>query len=140
MGRIIAALTPNLQSSEQWILGFLGGVALVGLLFLAARTCKNLNWGAATHDSDVRRYRAIVRLYVQLIRFAEREGITRSASTTPKEFVQQVHQRWATAGPDVVGFMDLYCRARFSRHRLTAQEFAQAAEYVNRFRRILRSR
>ena len=140
IGRIVAELTPNLRSSEQWILGFLGGVALPGLLFLAARTWKNLNWRAATHDSNVPRYRAVVRLYVQLIRFAEREGITRSASTTPREFVQQVHQRCATAGPAVASFIDLYCRARFSRHPLTAQEFAQAAEYVNRFRRILRSR
>ncbi len=140
MVRIIAALTPNLQSSEQWILGFLGGVALLGLLLFAAMTWGNLGSRPTARNAGAPRHRAIVRLYVQLIRFAEREGITRSASTTPKEFVQQVYQRCASAGPDVVGFMDLYCRARFSRHPLTPQEFAQAAEYATRFRRILRSR
>jgi protein-glutamine gamma-glutamyltransferase len=137
--RLVAPLTPNLRSSQQGILAFVGGVALLGLVLLAAMTWRNSQWGTATRNSDARRHRAIVRLYLQMIKFAQREGITRSASATPQEFVQQIHQHCTTAAPVVAGFIELYCRARFSRHSLTSQEFAQATEYVNCFRRILRT-
>jgi transglutaminase-like putative cysteine protease len=137
--RLVAAITPNLRSSEQWILGVLGGIALLGLLLLAAITWGNSGSRPTPRNAEARRHRAIVRLYCQMIRIAEREGITRSPSATPKEFVQQVYKRCASAGPAVAGFIELYCRARFGRHALTTQEFAQATEYVTCFQRILRT-
>jgi transglutaminase-like putative cysteine protease len=138
LAHLVATLTPNLRSSHQGILEFLGVVALLSLVLLAAKMWRNSQWGTATRNGNARRYQAIVRLYVQMIRLAEREGISRTASITPTEFVQQVHHRCASAGPVVAGFIELYCRARFSRHSLTPQEFARAIEYANRVRRILR--
>lgn len=137
--RLITTITSNLRSPQQEALSFLGGAALLGLVFLAVMAWRNSPWKTAAHNGNARHHRAIVRLYVQMRSLAEREGITISASATPKEFVQQIHQRYVTAGPVVVGFIELYSRARFSRHSLTPQEFAQATEYANSFRRILRT-
>lgn len=137
---LLAALTPNLRPYHQGILGFLSVVALLGLLLLAAMTWRNPHRIRANRDGNARRYHAMVRLYVQMIRLAERKGISKTASGTPTEFVQQVHHLCAPAGPAAAGFMELYSRARFSRHSLTPQEFTRATEYADRFRRILRMR
>lgn len=136
---LVATLTPNARASQQGALWFLGGSALFGLVVLATLIWRNTQWKAAAQNGGARHHRAIVGLYVQMRRVAEREGITRSVSTTPKEFVQQVHHRCVTAGPSAAGFIELYCRVRFGRHLLTQQEFAQATEYANSFRRILRT-
>lgn len=137
---LIAALTPSLRSSQQEIVSLLGSAALLGLVLFAVMTWKNSLWKIAAHNGDAPYHRAIARLYVQMIKTAEREGIARSPSTTPKEFVRQVHQRCVSAGPAAAGFIELYSRARFSRDFLTSQEFARATEYAHSFRRILRTR
>jgi transglutaminase-like putative cysteine protease len=139
LAHLVAALTPSLRSSQQGTLEFLGIVALLGLVILAAMTWRNSHWVTAARNGNARRYHAMVRLYVQMRRLAEREGISRTASITPTEFVQQVHHRCAPAGLEAAGFIELYGRARFSRHSLTPQEFTRATEYADRFRRVLRT-
>jgi hypothetical protein len=138
LAHLVAALTPNLRSSQQGTLEFLGVVALLGLVLLAALMWRTSHSVTASRKGNARRYHAMARLYIQMIRLAEREGIPRTESITPTEFVQQVHHRCAPAGQAAVGFIELYCRARFSRHSLTPQEFTRATEYADRFRRILR--
>jgi protein-glutamine gamma-glutamyltransferase len=137
--RLLGRLTPSLRSAQQGVLALLGGTAILGLtLLIAILLYRGTRWGAAAHNSDLRQHRAIVRLYSQMIRLAGRQGVTKSSATTPQEFAQQIRQHWAGAEPAVMGFIELYCRGRFSRHPLTSEELAQATEYVSCFRRTLR--
>lgn len=137
MARLVGTFRLDLRSAQQGFLAFLSGIAILGLALLAAITWKKSKWGAAARYGHSRQHRVIIQLYGQMMRLAERQGITRPAAATSHEFAQHIRQRWAAAEPAVVGFTELYCRGRFSRHALTPDELAQATEYVNCFRRIL---
>jgi protein-glutamine gamma-glutamyltransferase len=137
--RLIRMLIASLRSAQQGLLALLASIAIVSLaLLFAILLYRGIRWGVSAHGSDSHQHRTIVRLYTQLIRLAGRQGVTKSDAATPQEFVQQIRQRWVGAEPVVMGFVELYCRGRFSRHPLTSDELAQATEYVTCFRRILR--
>ena len=139
MTRIMGTFTSNLRSAQQGLLTLLSGIAILSLALLTAITWKKSTWGAAVRDGNSRQHRVIVHLYDQMISLAKRQGLTRPVAATPQEFAQQIRQRWAAAVPVVAGFTELYCRGRFSRHPLTPDELSQATEYVNCFRRIIRT-
>ncbi|NJN70751.1 MAG: DUF4129 domain-containing protein [Nitrospira sp.] len=73
-------------------------------------------------------------LYKQMIKRLADKGISKTATTTPLEFVHIARIRWSEANLAVAFITELYCRARFGGIHLTEEELGVAED---RFRHLM---
>ncbi len=93
-------------------------------LYLLGRWLEmRLNW------STFRPRARTLRFYEQLLRILRRKGVKRPACTTARQLAREAARQLAESNDDprslrqaIELVTDLYCRARFGRHELTAQE------------------
>ena len=72
----------------------------------------------------------IVDLYKQMIKRLADNGIAKTATTTPLEFVHIARIRWGEANRAVASITELYCRSRFGRIPLTDEELGMAEDGI----------
>lgn len=82
---------------------------------------------------------AVIDLYTDMLRCCAQQGITKSASATSLEFLEQIRARWGEAGPLVDSVTQLYARARFGHATLTDEDLATAEAQLRTLRRLGRS-
>ncbi|MBS0169240.1 MAG: DUF3488 domain-containing protein [Nitrospira sp.] len=82
---------------------------------------------------------AVIMLYTDMVQCCARQGLTKSASTTPQEFVHNIQERWSEAWPLVESVTQLYARVRFGEAELTAAEIASAEQDLHHLRSLARS-
>jgi len=70
--------------------------------------------------------RVITALYRSMIERFAREGIVKSKSATPLEFLSQIHEQWPEAEHIASVLTHLYARVRFGQAPLTAEERSSA--------------
>lgn len=92
------------------------------------------------HRTFSTQQQAVIALYTTMLQCCEQQGITKSASTTPLEFLEQVRTRWGEAWPLVDAVTRLYAQVRFGEAALTEADLAKAENNVRYLRSLSRSK
>lgn len=83
--------------------------------------------------------RIVIALYRSMVDCFARHGIAKSASATPLEFLQHIHEQWGEAWPAAGALTHLYARVRFGEAPLTAEERSYAEGHLHTLRKLVRS-
>ena len=108
---------------SQWALFLLALTMLAGLILCRANRQRHT---LLAEDMGSTSQRAITALYRSMIERFAREGIIKSRSTTPLEFLSQIHEQWPEAEHIARVLTHLYARVRFGQAPLTAEERSSA--------------
>jgi hypothetical protein len=109
---------------------------LVGVGALAILLRQTLRFIASPEHRTQRQQSQITKIYRQMIHTVERAGFPKSSAATPFEFSGMVAAKWTAAADAVSQLTELYCRGRFSRIQLTAEELAHAERQLRALQRL----
>jgi transglutaminase-like putative cysteine protease len=148
--RVRAQVSAFLAAAGQWavgtrerVVGLIGlGAAVVVLgagLAAGAAVFVWLMWRRRRGDRaglPLRSARQIaaVRLYSRMLGLLEAQGLPKAPGATPLEFARHVSRQSKPTGRLVQPLTDLYCRVRFGREALTAQDQSRAERLLERLR------
>jgi len=132
LNQVYIRLTRMAVTFQPSILGIVSGVMVICLALLILILRDRIGLWATAHLPTSRPQLAIVQLYTRMLRTVEKQGLSKSPSTTPSEFVRLVEREWMAAGPMVADVTALYHQGRYSRIPLTMEELAHAAKQVRR--------
>ncbi|HQY56142.1 MAG: DUF3488 and transglutaminase-like domain-containing protein [Nitrospira sp.] len=107
------------------------GVVYAGTLLL--RSARNK---ASQPDVLSPHQRAVVMLYTSMLDCLAQRGIVKSASTTSRELLHQVQERWSEASPAVHALTQLYTQVRFGHAPFTAEDHTVAAGLLRRLQTL----
>jgi transglutaminase-like putative cysteine protease len=144
MARLLAA-AQRLANLGEWRFSGLGRpvyMVLIGTLAACLLTAGAVvavtlwrRWNRTSCPAlQTARQVAAVRIYSRMLHLLEARGLRKSPGATPLEFTRVVEKRSAAAGSFVKMLTDLYCRVRFGREALTAEDQALAEEWLNGLR------
>ncbi len=133
---LLSSLTRGMASVKTWLvesarayrwvlLGCLAAVALVVGVGLAWRRLGR-SVRAGPVDPRTARQVAAIRLYEQMLRILEAQGLRKPPGATPLEFARQVARERGDAAWSVECLTGLYCRVRFGRAPFLPDDAKQA--------------
>jgi transglutaminase superfamily protein/uncharacterized protein DUF4129 len=128
---IIGRLWPRVNVSHAGAVALVAGGLLAGIALVVVGVYALSRWSRRDHGRAARGRR----FYRTLLRMLERRGLRRAPSTTPREFAALVgtHLRaqpvdGAFVADAVDTITELYCRVRFGRYVVSADEQNRIAE------------
>lgn len=133
----VLAIADPLASAMRKILGSLEGngfrvlaecliLVLLGLCLLCWLILKRQWNGISFFKAGGHEEPAVTQLYNQMITHLARRGFLKPPTMAPFEFLGVIQQQWADASSPVHVITELYCRGRFGRILLTAEEHRSA--------------
>ena len=121
LGRFMKSLLSAGMSRTTLVL-----LLAITVAFLVMRTLRREGRESSRQDVYSANQRAVITLYSRMIDCLAQHGIVKLASTTPVEFLRDVHEKWADAWPSAHALTELYTRVRFGHAPLTAEERSTA--------------
>ena len=134
LGRMAKTFTPSGMPHTAIYL-ILGIGAVYGAMIFLRRSRQ----GTAQLGTFSSEQQAVITLYTTMLHCCAERGIAKPASTTPREFLYQVRERWAEAWPAADALTQLYTRVRFGLAPLTAEDLATAEARLRHLRTLERS-
>lgn len=132
-GQVVTALTPDGIPHHAVTLVLALGAMSIGIM-LARQYWKE----AAPQNSFSRQQQTVITLYTDMVHCCAEQGIVKPASTTPREFLHHIRERWSEAWPMVDSVTRLYARVRFGEAALSAEEITTAENDLRRLRTLSR--
>lgn len=90
--------------------------------------------GSVTPREQVQRY------FLNILRRAQRQGLGRKGSQTPREFAAHIGKQVPEAGNEMTALTEAFLEARYSRHAVAEREVERARSSWQRVRTALRRR
>ncbi len=134
LDRMVKTFTPSGMPHAAIYLLLAIGAAYGAMIFL-----RRSRQGTAQLGTFSSEQQAVITLYTTMLHCCEERGIAKPASTTPREFLYQVRERWAEAWPAADALTQLYTRVRFGLAPLTAEDLATAEVQLRHLRTLERS-
>ncbi len=113
-------------------------LAIAGV-YGASAILRRLRKRRTQHSPFSTQQQTVITLYTSLLQCCAQRGITKPASATPMEFLQQIQARWGEAWPIVDSVTRLYTHVRFGEAALTEEALATAEAQVRTLRLLGRS-
>ena len=129
ISRVVTTLTPS--GVPHHAATFLLALAAVYGGMRILRRFRN----GPTHDRVFStQQQTVITRYTTMRQCCAQRGITKSAGTTPLEFLDQIQARWGEAWPSAHALTQLYSRVRFGQAPLTEEDIAIAEAQLRALR------
>jgi len=136
--RLSATIAQLTQVAMSGVAGVVIAAGIVALSILLLLIRDRIALWATTHLSASRKPTAIIHLYHRMLRMLARQGVAKSPSSTPQEFVRLVSRERKAAGAVVAAVTDLYYQGRYGGRTIPQGELLRAAEQLGRLPALLR--
>ncbi|HJT21455.1 MAG TPA: DUF3488 and transglutaminase-like domain-containing protein [Nitrospira sp.] len=115
------------------LLGLLVALSVLAVMVAA----KKAQWpSVGSWRGGRRRQLHIANLYKRMLQMLSVHGLRKSSTDTPSEFSRLVETEWQSAAVFVRSLTQLYCRGRFGRIPLSAEDLSEAERHLQELRQL----